>query len=278
MTVVTLPAKHKPEGVSFYVDDKLLKQLDKIKKRVQERDEDYFWAVDGEEGSGKSTFVMQLAKYVDPSFDLSRVVFTANDLQRVIVGASKGQAVVFDEAFRGLSSRAALGEMNRMLVQLMMECRQRNLFVFVVLPTFFLLDRYVALWRAKGLFHVYRRKDQRGFWMYFNKKKKKMLYLMGHKTMSYGKPRTEFRGRFFNQYVVDEEEYREMKSKAFKSSIKKLKSEELLQQRNILLFYAVRKMGMTTYELSDELAKLGWKIKQNTISEIVNLEETKGHQ
>ena len=270
MVVVDLPACHTSDKlVHFYLDDRLRRQLDKIKLRVNTKDNDYFWAVDGEEGSGKSTFVFQLAKYVDPTFDLSRIVFTAKDFQSVIVRAKKGQAIVFDEAFRGLSSRSSLNEVNKMLIGLMMECRQKNLFVFVVMPTFFLLDKYVALWRAQGLFHVYKRKESRGFWVYFNKKKKKLLYLKGHATYDYRQPRSSFRGKFFNQYTVDEDDYRKKKSLAFNSGVKILRADELLTNRNVLLWYLNRKLGLSTYEISEEMRKLGWRIKHNTICEII---------
>lgn len=256
-------------GRKFYVDDKLKRGLEKIRARVLGKDEDYFFVIDGSEGAGKSVLALQLACVLDPSFELKRVVFTAKDFQGAILKADRGQAIVFDEAFRGLSSRSTLNEVNKMLVQLMMECRQKNLFVIIVLPSIFMLDSYVALHRAKGLFHVYRRKEQRGFWMYFNQKKKKLLYLKGKKLYSYSFPKTTFRGRFFNQYAIDEESYREKKGLAFRSGVKPLRAEELLDQRNILLWYINRKLGMSTYELSEELEKLGWKIKHNSISEMV---------
>lgn len=270
MTVITRPAPDIDTGsVSYYIEERLLRNLDKIRDKVTTKDTDFFWAIDGEEGSGKSVFTLQLAKTVDPSFCLDRITFTAKDFQNAILKASKGQAVVFDEAFRGLSSRSALGEVNKILVGLMMECRQKNLFVFVVMPSFFLLDKYVALWRSKGLFHVYTLKGKRGYWMYFNKKKKKILYLKGKALYTYSFPKTEFKGKFFNQYTVNENAYREKKAAAFNTFGKQIKLEEVMDQRNILLWVLNRKMGMSTYDISKLVAEYGWKIKHNTISEAV---------
>lgn len=259
----------------FYMDGKLQRQLANIRKRVLQKDEDYFLAVDGEEGGGKSVLTMQLAKFVDPSFCLERVVFTPDAFQKAIMDAKKGQAVVFDEAFRGLSSRNALGEVNKLLVGLMMECRQKNLFVFVVMPSFFLLDKYPALWRCKGLFHVYRRDSKRGFWMFFNKKKKKLLYLKGKSTYSYGFPKTGFRGRFLEQYVIDEEEYREKKKKAFLQTSRSTRAETYLGHRNILLWFLHKEAGYGINELSRRMQELKWTIKPSTLSETIAKQDTK---
>ena len=98
-----------------------------------------------------------------------------------------------------------------------MEMRQRNLFVIIVMPTIFLLDTYMALWRARGLFHIYTKDGNRGRWVFFNNKSKKELYMRGKKLYSYAKPRSRFRGRFRDQYVIDEKAYRQKKKETFDS-------------------------------------------------------------
>lgn len=253
----------------FYIDERLSEKLEKVVKKVNTKDEDYFWAVDGEEGGGKSVLAMQLAKYVDPTFCLDRVVFTGKEFKEAILKAKKGQAIVFDEAFRGLSSRGALTEINKLLVGLMMECRQKNLIVFVVMPTFFLLDKYVAIWRAKGLFHVYRPGGKRGYWVYFNKRKKKLLYLKGRATYSYDKPKSEFSGRFLEQYVLDEQAYRDKKRAALNSTARNTKHEGFMEQRNLLLWFMNRELSMSTTEISRRCTEMGWEVSQETVSESI---------
>lgn len=267
MVVVDIEGKH------FYIDETASHGFDKVRTRVRQKDEDYFFIIDGPEGSGKSVIVMQFAKYADHSFNLDRVVFTAKDFQEAILKATKGQAIVFDEAFRGLSSRAALSEVNRLLVALMMECRQKNLIVFLVLPTFFLLDKYAAMWRSHGLFHVYRKNGKRGFWVYFNRKKKNLLYLKGHANYSYAFPKSSFKGQFFDHYVVDEKEYREKKGLAFNSTTRVTKAESFLEQRNLLLWYINRECGLSTTEISKKMSEYGWNIKQSSVSEGITKKE-----
>jgi hypothetical protein len=92
------------------------------------------------------------------------------------------------------------------------EIRQKNLFIFIVLPTFFDLDRYVALWRSRALIHIYTGKSfERGYFMFFNTERKKDLYIYGKKTYSYKMPKANFFGRFPKGYMVNEAEYRKKK-------------------------------------------------------------------
>ena len=55
-----------------------------------------FIIIDGPVGSGKTTLSFQCAKYFDPTFDLSRVVFSVDDFLETLIRAKPGQAVVFD--------------------------------------------------------------------------------------------------------------------------------------------------------------------------------------
>jgi len=128
--------------IEYMIDEKLKNRTDeKIKKVLKLNDKDFFAIVDGAEGSGKSWFAIQWAKYVDHSLDLSRIVFTPEEFREAIQKAKKGQAVVYDEAFTGIGSRSSLSATNRMLVSLAMQIRQKNLFVVLVQPSVFLLDK-----------------------------------------------------------------------------------------------------------------------------------------
>ncbi len=242
---------------------------DKVKPKILKKDNDLVWIVDGLEGSGKSVFAMQVAKVLDPSFDLERVCMSPEEFTKAILKAKKGQCVVFDEAFTGLSSRASLTEINKLLVSLMMEMRQKNLFVIIVMPTFFMLDKYVALFRARGLFHVYLKRGKRGRWVYFNNKKKKLLYLMGRKLYDYSKPKSKFRGRFMDVYTINEVTYREKKQDALMKKSRSTKAETYKAQRDTLFYIMNKKSGLNHVKISELCGKYGFKIARNTISEII---------
>lgn len=198
----------------FYIDGYLKSNLD-IARNVIQKDWDMLFIVDGSEGSGKSVLAMQAAAYCDPTFTIDRVVFTPGTFRNAIINAKKYQAVLYDEAYTGLSSRATMSMINRTLISMLAEIRQKNLFVFVVMPCYFDLDKYVALWRSRGLIHVYCGEGfQRGYFAFYNTDRKKDLYINGKKFYSYSKPKANFYGRFTNFYPVDEAEYRKKKKES----------------------------------------------------------------
>lgn len=254
-------------GIDFYMDNYLHKQVEKVRAGLVKKDKDSVWIVDGSEGSGKSVFAMQLGAALDPTLSLDRICFTPEEFTRAIVIAEKGECVIFDEAFTGLSSRSSLSEVNKLLVSLMMEMRQKNLIVIIVMPTFFLLDKYVALWRAKGLFHIYTSNGKRGRWRFYNKNKKKILYLTGKQTYNYSKPRSSFMGRFLDKYMVDEEEYRKKKKGALFGKSRYTKAEKFIHQRNILLTIIYEEFGKTLNEISELCEKYNMKLGKSTIKD-----------
>jgi len=255
---------------TMYIDGCLNNQLDsKVIPNVKKKDNDGVYIVDGGEGAGKSVLAMQLAKKTDPTFTLDRICFTPDEFTKAILKARKGQAVVFDEAFTGLSSRGSLTEVNRLLVSLMMEMRQKNLFVIIVMPTFFLLDKYVAIWRARGLFHVYTKRGKRGFWMFFNKNSKKLLYLLGKKLYDYSKPRSNFKGKFYEQYTIDEEEYRAKKSGSMTKKSRITKAIKYYNQRNVLFWILYEKLKINQSKIVKLCKEMDFKIDRTSISKII---------
>ena len=157
--------------IEFYMDDNLYRQIEtKIKPDLERKDKDCVYLVCGEERVGKSVFAMQLGKAVDPSLSIDRITFSPDEFTDAIRNAEKGQCIIYDEAFTGLSNRSALSRVNKSLISMMMEMGQKNLMVIIVLPSFFMLDQYAALHRSRGLFYIYTKNGERGYWLHFNKK------------------------------------------------------------------------------------------------------------
>jgi hypothetical protein len=247
---------------SNYMDGYLKQGLSKAKKVVS-KDWDWVVLIDGVEGGGKSVLTQQCAKEVDPTFCIERIAFTPEEFKDAIHKAKKYQAVIYDEAYTGLSSRGTMSDINKTLVQMLAEIRQKNLFVFIVMPTFFDLDRYAAIWRSKVLLHVYVDNEyERGRFCFYNKDRKKNLYILGKKFYNYGKPRPNFRGRFTNYYAVNEEEYRAKKLKALSDHKSKadIKEEERLP-------YVLRALcnHVSLRQAEQELKLLGLEISDSTI-------------
>lgn len=228
--------------------DGYLKNAFDIAKKEIKNDWDFVFNYDGVEGSGKSVKCMQDAFYCDPTLTLDRYAFNAEEFKAAIRKAEKFQAVVYDEAHSGLNSRAAMSLVNRSLVSMLTEIRQKNLFVFVVLPTFFDLDRYVAIWRSRALIHVYTKESfERGYFAFFNIDRKKMLYIKGKKFYQYSVVKPNFVGRFTNYYPLDQAEYRKRKYNATLANESSSEDEETLKIVNQMIYNKVMKAENLTH-------------------------------
>lgn len=242
--------------VDFFIDNVARSNLDEVRYRVLEKDFDFVTVVDGREGSGKSVLAMQYGAYLDPNFSLDNIVFTAEDFIKKIKDPKikKGACILLDEGFNAINSRASMSEINRSMGAIATEMRQKNLFIIIVLPSFFDLDKQFALHRASSLIHVYLKDSvERGQYLIFPRSKKLYLYLNGKKTYNYSKPKSPFPPcKFSKHYVVDEEEYRRKKADAFKKRTVSNQARNWLNQRNSYIKYIYKSMGLT----QDELGKI----------------------
>lgn len=220
----------------YYMDGYLKSNLD-IAKSAIKKDWDMVFVIDGAEGAGKSVKAMQGAFYCDPTLTNENITFSPKQFRQAITNSDQYQAVVYDEAYTGLSSRATMSLINRTLVSMLAEIRQRNLFVFVVMPCFFDLDKYVALWRSRALIHVYTAENfARGYFAFYNVERKKQLYIHGKKYYSYAKPKPNFYGRFTNYYPVDEKAYRLNKRNALVARERKVEEAEIKREFEDMMF------------------------------------------
>lgn len=276
MAIVHIEDKRIEKGyVEYFLEDWVKDRFDnKILPDLKKRDKDCIIAVDGKEGSGKSTMGLQWCKYIDPTFDLSRVVFTPEEFREVIYRAKKGQAIMFDEAFTGFSSRAALSGVNRTLISLMMQIRQKNLFIVIVLPTVFLLDKYISLFRTRVLIHVYENHNRRGYFrIYSSKKKRQLIMAKEARTYSYG-VYSKKKGRFYGVFALgeeNEEKYREKKMKALELAEKNPMSAGQIkyrEQRNIVIYLLKKQMGLTYEKLSNFLTDYDFDISIAQLGQI----------
>jgi len=240
-----------------FCDPIIKKELERVRLRVLKNDLDYVGIYDGEEGVGKSVLAMQHAVYLDHNFSLSNIVFTADDFIKIIKdpNTKKGTCIVLDEAFSAANSRASLTEVNRAMIGLATEMRQKNLFILIVIPSFFDLDRYFALWRSRALFHLYFTPEYERRYIVFDKRKKKDLYLHGKKRYDYSYPKSPFPPcTFYNQYTVNEKDYREKKSLAFQKRTVSNMARNWLEQRNALIKFVVRYFNVNGEEINKVLA------------------------
>jgi len=260
-----------PEGEEsqYHLSDWLCSQLDKIKRLIMKRDRDYVMIIDGPEGSGKSTLASQCARYVDPTFDESRMALNPDEFIEQVNKCSK-QAVVYDEAFVGLGSASVLSPVNKLLVEMMMEMRKKNLFVILVIPSLFYLNKYSALHRAQVLLHTYFSRGKPGAFASYNTKKLQTLYLYGKRKMSYSYPRVSIRQRFIKRTPIDWKTYEARKITSLKSKDRNKTSalhERQLKQRDAAFQLLKEKSGLSRDKIVEKFKEYGLDVGSTTIFE-----------
>lgn len=240
------------------MDTALSQNLDILKSTIK-KDWDVVICVDGPEGVGKSVLAQQIAYFLDPSFNCSRMTMGLEAFEDAIYTANAGQAIVGDEMMRLLNSRSAMTKINKRIIELLAEVRQKNLFIVLVMPSFFDMDKYGALWRTTALIHVYTGDGlKRGFFAFFGERKKKLLYLLGKKFYDYRQVKPDFIGRFANTYLIDEAEYRAKKLKVLRR--------RPLEQNNAEDDRWKTRMAILIKFLQDKKI-----LKQKKIAEVLNL-------
>jgi hypothetical protein len=119
----------------------------------------------------------------------------------------------------------------------------------------------MAIFRTRALIHVFESHSRRGYFCLYNYRQKKLLILLGAKTMSYSSKyvRTNFLGRFYGKFALGDEKlekkYLKMKEEALANSEKTSMSSAQVrykEQRDLIL-YLLRKNTQLTYQ---ELANL----------------------
>lgn len=213
--------------LGFSFNKALGTNLERWRNAVLNQDIDCVVLVDGKEGSGKSVHALQIAYFLDVDREIdidTQVCYTPEEVKKAITTLKKGKAIVFDEARRGFNRRRSTEKVNIELTDLFAECRQNNLFMVVVMPSFYDMDMNIAVWRSRVLIHVsYRWSDDmtkpivRGYARFYNEIGKKNMYCTRYTRQMYKYPLLKnacFDYSFPHHYVVDEATYRAKKRKA----------------------------------------------------------------
>ncbi len=263
-----------------YVAKDIVRQMKKGQEAIKKANQDRVYLITGREGSGKTLFSLQLAYEIFPELSLDDVCFGYKQLSHRI-RTTKNPVVIGDEILSGLSSKSALSKENREIVRLFAECRYRNLTIFLCVPSIFMVEKYMAIFRAHGMFHVqiYKRDFTKRFYKVYNYANKKLLYQLGQKYMSYARPKIMKKYRFYGRMppTIDEEEYEAKKTKYFREQDEKEKPETLKirLQRNILMRELNKKYNVTHLGISKMFEGYNCSLKPSAISyNLQNIEKT----
>ena len=168
------------KGNGFPMNPKLRENLDLIKDSVLHKNNDFMIIIDGRVSEGKTTIATQIAKYLNPGFDLPTITFSTPQLLKALQVAKKGDVVIHDEAI-DINSRSAMSKWNKEVMKIMAKIRSKNLFIIFNLPSIFDIDRAMALHRASMLIHCYSPSfGKKGYFKAYFQKEIKSLYILVH--------------------------------------------------------------------------------------------------
>lgn len=210
---------------------------------------------------------------------LPRITFTArttlSSIRKTRSDKKNTKGILFDEAFRGMSSKGSLSKENKQLVQALMEMGQSNLVLWIASPSFFLLELYPAILRTNALFHVKKdKKSKRRIVCVYNYKKKAILYQIGVRK-GWGYPiKTKQKTNFFNIYPGGKDfeyRYRLKKHLELQEMDKEPEKEEhkWKKQRDAAIRMLQSETNLTQMQISNKFKAVGYPISQAMIADIV---------
>ena len=198
MVKVKTDVKGNPLPCEIYLDGTEKKNLDALRLK-QKKKWDVIGIVVGSEGDGKSVYAMQRALYFDANFNIDNIVFTSKDFLDAVNDKEKfpnGSCILWDEA-DDLGDHWA-SSITKTLTKTFKRIRKRQLFILLVTPTFFDLNKYFAIHRLRFLIHIHSSGLDRGFFRFFSSRRKKDLYIFGKQMWNMRLPnvKSNFIGRF----------------------------------------------------------------------------------
>jgi len=275
--IISKEEKARVESLPYSLPTKLREILDGFKWAIHNKKQSAVIIVDGRSGMGKTTISFQCGKYITPDFSLSNVHFTPESFIEALTHTKKGDTIIFDEAML-LSSRAALSQINRMIVIAMSMIRSKNLCIIFNVNSIFDLDRNLALSRADLLIHCYGDSlTDKGKLLAFFKgsdgiDRIKQLYIHGKKYYSYGFPKSNFHTTFPSHFVVDENEYERIKQIGVNKFLKGTKNTEggkYKQQRDALIKVVYDLKQLPLRELEEFLIENNFDMSFGGISKVL---------
>lgn len=244
----------------LYMDGYLKKNLDFFIERVG-KDWDFVGICIGNEGDGKTTMIKQECLYIDPTFNINKCVFNVDQFMDAVENLPNGSAIMWDE-----SDELDATNLRRILLAIKRKfkrIRKKNMFIWLVTPTFFDLNKYFIMHRVQCLINVYSVDTERGYFEYYSQPRLRQLYIRGRKEWDMNVAKADFRGRFTKcpaGFPISDDEYEAKKDAATadvsdESNVREKQAQKMQQITIRLRNYLMRKFKhKPTYnELADIL-------------------------
>jgi len=259
-------------GQEFYIDGYLKTNLDYVKSKVLNNNDMMVCIIDGRPGAGKSTIAAQAAYYLsDGKFTKDYQSFTSEQTVEIMNRMQPGDAIVIDESFDQINRRQSMSSANMILLSLLQRMRSKRVFIFILLPYIYDLDKNVILGLSDTFIHCYRQPfGPRGQFTVYDGEAIKKLWLYGRQSYSYDEriSKPNFRGKFTKFFPFSYDEYEEKKQKSMEEMVKrKPENQKYKNQRNVLVSKLIG-MGATPEEVGGHLG-----VDKRTVYRIMNKEE-----
>jgi len=241
----------------YYLDGYLKSNLDYVKQKVLAQNDMLICIIDGRPGAGKSTLAAQCAYYLtDGKFTLDNISFTGEQTSAIMNRMQPGDAIIIDESFDQMNRRTAASSSNMVLLSMLQRMRSKRVFIFILLPYIYDLDKNVILGLCNTFLHCYRAPfGPRGQFCAYDEEAIKKLWLFGRQSYSYSEKITKanFRSKFVKHFPLDFDKYEETKQTCMELlSKKKPDGKKYLEQRNKLL-RALEATGKAPKEMAELL-------------------------
>lgn len=207
-------------GVPRYFDGYMASNLEILKEAVRKNFDGVIY-IGGYEGNGKSTLAQQFAAFVDPTFCVERICFSIDEVEECVKNSEPGQAVIYDESWKDVNSGAKYSASAQKFIRILTENRKKRLFIFVVAATFFDINKYLLIHRSRAYIEVYTKGLTRGFFSFYDRERKKDMYIRGKRDWNMNLVKPTFRGSFLDWKPINEDEYEAKKDKAIRYEAKK---------------------------------------------------------
>lgn len=185
------------------------RNLANVKQAILKKDMDFLLVITGAERVGKSSLALHTATTIQPDFSVEQVVFDIQTLYEQVYKLKPGSVVIIDEGATAFFSRDAMSGDVKDGVKLLTVMGERNLFVIICVPSFFILDKYIREYRVSGVAKVI---DRGKFRYYSRPRLKKSFQGKTNKRFSWKSPVFEerfpaFTGKIWNEYTAKKAEY-----------------------------------------------------------------------
>jgi len=183
---------------------------------------------DGDRRTGKSTLAKATAYLLNPNMTINNFVAGIDEAPEKISKANYDDVLIFDEGSLVANSKDGMSKLNKQLEKIIDVVGVKRLVLIFCMPSFFNISKAIAIQHSRFLVHVYtKNRLERGYFLYFGTKKKKILYSIGKKNFgSYKKPKANWNGRFKDFKLPFEKEYDKLKQESLAEALGLKKKEK----------------------------------------------------